>query len=73
MITIETVAEVSKEGELLVKLPSTVPPGEHRVIIVVDAPKQEKNAQPLEFSVYPVGLLSNTTFRREDIYGDDER
>lgn len=72
MITIDTVAKVSGEGELLVKVPSTVPPGEHRVIIVVDAPRQ-KDAKPLEFSVYPVGLLTDTTFRREDIYGDDER
>jgi hypothetical protein len=72
MITIETVAKVSSEGELLVKLPSTVPPGEHRVIVVIDALMQ-KNFEPLELSVYPVGLLTDTTFRREDIYGDDER
>jgi hypothetical protein len=72
MITIETVAKVSSEGELFVKLPSTVPPGEHRIIVVIDAPPQ-KNLEPLELSVYPVGLLADTTFRREDIYGDDER
>jgi hypothetical protein len=39
---------------------------------VIDAPPQ-KNLEPLELSVYPVGLLADTTFRREDIYGDDER
>ncbi len=71
MITIETTAKVSSEGELLVKLPSTVPPGEHHVIVVIYTQRQDKNSQPLELSVYPIGLLAETTFRHEDIYGDE--
>ena len=57
----------------MVKLPIKLPPGEHRVVVVVDAEYEQGERPPLKFSAYPVAPTSQTTFRREDIYDDDGR
>jgi hypothetical protein len=36
MRSIETIANVSPDGKLTVQLPSDVPPGNHRVVVVID-------------------------------------
>jgi hypothetical protein len=36
MRSIETIANVSPDGKLTVQLPSDVPPGNHRVLVVID-------------------------------------
>lgn len=36
MKSIETIANVSSDGKLTAQLPSDVPPGNHRVIVVID-------------------------------------
>jgi hypothetical protein len=36
MKTIETIANVSPDGKLTVQLPPDVPPGEHKVVLVID-------------------------------------
>jgi hypothetical protein len=36
MLTIETVATVTKDGTITAKIPGHVPQGEHRVVIVMD-------------------------------------
>jgi hypothetical protein len=36
MKTIETEAEVSRHGELTIRLPLTIAPGRHAVVVVVD-------------------------------------
>ena len=36
MVTIETVATITEEGTITARVPGHVPPGEHRVVIVVD-------------------------------------
>ncbi len=88
MISIDTVGLVSAEGELVVKLPTKLPPGEHHVVVVVDTVvvdtvvvdtkvnterEQEQPPLPLIFSAYPAAPVSQTTFRREDMYDDDGR
>ncbi|MFK0731654.1 MAG: hypothetical protein HEQ35_20915 [Gloeotrichia echinulata IR180] len=79
MKAIETIATVTKDGQITLQLPADIPEGEHKVVIVIDEqPLSEKRASqekrlPLKFSAYPVGLISeNMTFRREDIYADYE-
>ncbi len=101
MRSIETLATLSSDGTLTAKITTDIPPGYHRVIIVIDersalhdrlrsdrfiAPeisedeRLEKESdyhkvgvrEPLHFSAYQVGPISDDfTFRREDLYDDD--
>jgi hypothetical protein len=70
--TIETTATVSAEGTLIVRLPPDIPPGEHRVVLVIEEePSGAEKVHPFDFSVddwgpWPEGL----SLRRKDIYGD---
>ena len=72
MKTIETTGLVSPEGKVTLQLPADIPPGEHRIVVIIDEQLiMRKQHPPLEFSVYPVGLVrEHMTFRREDMYGD---
>ncbi len=73
MKAIETNATVTEEGLLVVSLPVDLPPGKHRVLVVIgDEPQNEGKREPLRFADYPVSLVSDhMTFRREDLYGDN--
>jgi hypothetical protein len=72
MRTIETTVTVGADRTLSVQLPEDVPPGTHRVVLVIEtAAAPEAARAPLTFSAYPVGLASDEfTFRREDLYDD---
>ncbi|MBW4471771.1 MAG: hypothetical protein KME45_15370 [Stenomitos rutilans HA7619-LM2] len=69
---IETTATITKDGQLTLQVPPDLAPGQHRVVVVIDeqsVPTPQRS--PLQFSAYPVGLVSPAlTFRREDLYGD---
>ena len=78
MKTIQTIATVTADGKITLQLSADIPPGEHQVVVIIDEmPLQEKaqtkeKPQPLKFSAYPVGLVSEgVTFRREDLYADE--
>jgi hypothetical protein len=76
MRTIETTAVVTPEHTITVQLPPDVPPGPCQVVVVVGTaglPVHRATGQPLVFSNYPVRLATDTTFRREEMYGDDGR
>jgi hypothetical protein len=75
MRTIETTADVGTDGKLIVQLPSDVPPGPHRVVVVVEEQASERpKREPLTFSKHDLTLIDPSfTFRREDLYGDDGR
>jgi hypothetical protein len=72
MKTIETTATVSADGTLTAPVPPDIPPGEHRVVLVIEEePTREAEAHPFDFPVvnwdpWPEGL----SLRREDMYGD---
>ena len=72
MKTIEPNALIGLDRKLVVQLPVTVSPGEHRVVVVIEeSALAEIKRPPLSFTAYPVGLTSDSmTFRREDLYGD---
>ncbi len=77
MKAIETIATVTKDGQITLQLPADIPEGEHKVVIVIDEqPLSEKRASqqkrpPLNFSKYNCGLLpENLSLRREDMYDD---
>lgn len=76
MITIETNAIVTEQGELTVhvSVPAEVPPGEHPVVLVISGGTNPQPEPAGEFIVHKAGLTSpSLTFRREDFYGDDGR
>lgn len=75
MRTIETTATIMPDGTIIARGPAGLPPGEHRVVIVVEGqPVQERPRPPLHLSAYPAAPVSpDMTFRREDLYGDDGR
>ena len=75
MRPIEMTAEVGEDRKLVVQLPSDVPPGPHRVVVVVEEqPAERPKRESLTFSAYDVELVDpSCTFRREDLYGDDGR
>lgn len=72
MRTIETTAVVTPDHTITVQLPEDIPPGECRVVVVVEDRAIE--ALPFGLRPYNIGLTDpNCTFRREDLYGDDGR
>lgn len=79
MRTIETTAVVTSDGKLTITLPSDITPGEHRVVVVIDT--NGTSPSPKRLPKPPLRLASwkweawpeESTFRREDMYGDDGR
>jgi hypothetical protein len=74
MITVETIADISAERSLTLDLPTSVQPGRHRVLVVIDeAPishSHEPN-RPLSLNKLEIaGWPPSSTFARQDIYGD---
>jgi hypothetical protein len=70
MRTIETTATVSEDGILTVYVPVTLPPGSHRVVLVVDE-ATDFAAEPLDLPVHRRGPWpEDLSLRREDLYGD---
>ena len=47
MKTIETIAHVGEDRRLTVRLPAEIPPGDHRVVVVIE----EATASPRPFRV----------------------
>ncbi len=78
MQTIEVTIHVLPEGRIELEGLPELPPGKHPALLLVDPPSHEpKTSTPstplqlkmLDWSAWPAG----TTFRREDLYGDDQR
>lgn len=79
MITIDTVANITGDQMVNIPLPRPVPPGPHRVVMVIDeaaagpsaplAPNGPLGLRLLQMAGWPQG----STYRREEIYGDDGR
>jgi hypothetical protein len=71
MRTIETTAVIEPNGKLILQLPSDIPPGQHRVVVVIEEQPILKKP-PLEFPVIDVGAWpENLSLRREDLYDDE--
>lgn len=72
MKTIETTANVTEDGMLTLKVPTTIQPGAHRVVLVVEEPpKDEDQSAPSDFPVIHVGEWpTDLSLRREDMYDD---
>ena len=78
MKAMQITATVSLDGRLIVQLPSSIPPGEHRVVLVIEdkstAPTAKISRPPLRLNVLKwKAWPAESTFRREDLYGDEGR
>ena len=78
VVTIETEVEINGQNEMRVTLPSGVPQGVHKVVIILDeipanqtgtTPQRVLDLKPWAWENQP----ARSTFRREEIYGDDAR
>jgi hypothetical protein len=72
MRTIETTATVGPDGTLTGQVPPEVPPGQHRVVLVIDEePAGEEKTALFDFPVDDWGPWPESlTLRREDMYDD---
>lgn len=71
MKTIETTATVGPDGALTARVPPEVPPGEHRVVLVIEEEPAREKASPFDFPVHDLGPWpEGLSLRREDLYGD---
>lgn len=72
MKTIQTTVTVTEEGKLTIQVPHNIPPGKHRIVLVIDEQvADEENRPPLNFPVHDFGPWSaNLSLRREDMYGE---
>ena len=72
MRTIEATVEVDEEHRASIQLPADVPPGPHRVVLVIEGEPPVRS--PLTFSAHDVGPWpEGFTASREQIYDDSGR
>ena len=72
MRTIVTTATVTEDGTLTVHAPPGIPPGRHRVVVVIEEPlAPNRERPPLDFPVHDSGPWpEGLSLRREDMYDD---
>ena len=72
MRTIETVATIAEDGTLSAKAPPDIPPGTHKVVIVIDEVVVDHEPRlPLDLPEFHVGPWpEGLSLRREDMYDD---
>jgi hypothetical protein len=87
MRTIETTAVVTAEHTVTIQLPTDIPPGERRIVVVIENRSSADESSSAQATAgAKVGSFTGTwpvhdlgpwpegfTVRREDIYGDDGR
>lgn len=73
MLTIETIAEISKKGILHLRIPQNIEPGKHKVVVVIDERASTHKKISALLPVHDVGPWpENLSLRRVDMYEDDE-
>lgn len=77
MLTIEATATLTPDGQLTIAVPPNalplgLPPGEHRVVLLIEEqPQTQKERPPLNFPVDSYGSWpDDLSLRREDMYDD---
>jgi hypothetical protein len=74
MRALNSTAVVTADHILTMPVPSDVLPGTHDVVLVIKDPAPSLAPSLADWPVHAVGLTdTTTTFRREDLYGDDGR
>jgi len=71
MKTIETTIIVGSDRTILLAVPSDIPLGPHRVIVVIDEAPAISPLEPLNLPLLPaIAWPKNLSLRREDMYDD---
>jgi hypothetical protein len=76
MRSIETDITVTLDGKAVVelRLPSTISPGKHRAVVMVDESESAVAPPPIELPVHDFGPWpTNLSLHRENLYGDHGR
>jgi hypothetical protein len=76
MKAIEADITVTSDGRAFVNLPlsTTIPPGTHRAVVMVDEGDALVARPPIEMPVHDFGPWpENLSLHRKDLYGDDGR
>jgi hypothetical protein len=74
MLTVTTKVRVAEDGTLEARVPTTLPPGEHEAVIVVNETNPDKpKFRVADLPVHPGPWDHTVSLRREDMYGDDGR
>ncbi len=78
MITFQAIGEVAQDQTLKIEVPKSVASGPHRLVVVIEESPldtaQHKAAGPLRLTkLHLPAWPANSSFRREDIYGDTGR
>jgi hypothetical protein len=74
--TIHTVVAVEANGKISIQIPPLpeLRPGKHSATLLIEENGKPPTAKPLVLSRYSVGLKqSESSLRREELYGDDGR
>jgi hypothetical protein len=65
-------AVIEPGGKLILQLPPDIPPGQHRVVVVIEEQPILEKRPPLDFPVIDVGPWpENLSLRREDLYDEE--
>jgi hypothetical protein len=72
MRTIETTALVTNDGKVSLQVPSDIPQGEYRAVLVIeDKPVKKEKRPPLDLPARDYGPWpENLSLRREDMYDE---
>jgi hypothetical protein len=73
MRTLEATARVTPDHKLIVEMevPQDVPPGNHRVVVVLDEQPTAAPSPPLQLPLIQVDAWpADLSLRREDLYDD---
>jgi len=73
MKTIETLAIITPDGTLTARVPAELPPGRHRVVLVMieEEPAQAEKKPSHDLPLHDVGAWpEGLSLRREDLYDD---
>ena len=75
MRTVHARAKIVPGGELRIRVPSDITPGEHQIVVVIDEVEQlPRPRSPLAFPVDDVGPWpEKLSLSREDLYDDRGR
>lgn len=74
MITIQQEAEVTPDHAMTIQVPTTVRPGRHRVVVVLEEPAESQQDRDLDdFPMFREIDLKVAEISRSVIYGDDVR
>ena len=72
MRTIETTGSVARDGTLTARVPPDIPPGEHRIVLVIaEETLSSEGRVGLDLPLHDLGPWpAELSLRREDMYGD---